>query len=235
MLKIEQLSVGYGPLEVLHALSFEAPARSTTAILGANGAGKTTLMRALTGQLRPRQGTITLEGYPIENLSIEWRVQHGIALVPEGRELFGSLTVRENLLMGGFIRRSHKETEASLERVLDYFPRLKIHLSAQAASLSGGEGQMLAIGRALMSQPRLLLLDEPSLGLAPVIVDTVFDVITRLQQEEHLTIILVEQNVHKALRIANFAYILQQGTIALHGAAQDLLHDATIHELYLGG
>lgn len=235
MLKIEQLSVGYGPLEVLHSLSFKVPARSTIAILGANGAGKTTLMRALTGQLRPRQGTIALEGHPIENLSIERRVQHGIAFVPEGRELFGSLTVRENLLMGGFIRRSHKETEASLERVLDYFPRLKIHLSAQAASLSGGEGQMLAIGRALMSQPRLLLLDEPSLGLAPVIVDTVFDVITRLQQEEHLTIILVEQNVHKALRIANFAYILQQGTIALHGTAQDLLHDATIHELYLGG
>ncbi len=235
MLKVEQLSAGYGQLEVLHAISFEVPDRSIVAILGANGAGKTTLMRALMGQIRLRQGTITLHDRSIEHLSTERRVRYALALVPEGRELFGSLTVRENLLMGAFIRRRRREIETSLERVLHYFPRLKTRLHAQAASLSGGEGQMLAIGRALMSQPRLLLLDEPSLGLAPVIVDTVFDVVTRLQRDEQLTIILVEQNVRKALRVASTVYILQGGSIALHGAAAELVHASTIQELYLGG
>jgi branched-chain amino acid transport system ATP-binding protein len=235
MLKVEQLRAGYGALEVLHGISFEVPAQSIVAILGANGAGKTTLMRTLTGLIRPRTGTIDLVGQRIERLSAERRVRTGLALVPEGRDLFGSLTVRENLVMGAFTRRSRAETEADISRVLDYFPRLKTRLHAHAASLSGGEGQMLSIGRALMSHPRLLLLDELSQGLAPVIVDTVFDVVTRLNREEGLTIALVEQNARKALSVASIAYVLQGGTIALQGTAQYLAKSSAVQELYLGG
>jgi len=153
MLKVEQLCAGYGSLEVLHNVSFAVPTQSIVAILGANGVGKTTLMRALTGLIRAKAGIIELAGQRIERLSVERRVRCGIALVPEGRDLFGSLTVRENLLMGAFTRRAHAETEADISRVLDYFPRLKTRLHAHAASLSGGEGQMLSIGRALMSHP----------------------------------------------------------------------------------
>ena len=235
MLKVEQLKAGYGPLEILHGVSLEIPAHSIIAILGANGAGKTTLMRSLTGLIPPQGGSILFEGQRIEKLSTERRIRTGIALVPEGRELFGSLTVRENLLMGAFTRRATHETHANIERVLNYFPRLKTRLHAHAASLSGGEGQMLAIGRALMSQPRLLLLDEPSHGLAPVIVDTVFEVVARLQREEQLTVVLVEQNVRRALHLAHNAYVLQEGEIALYGTAQELVNNPAIQELYLGG
>lgn len=235
MLKVEQLGAGYGAIEVLHAISFEVPTNSIVAILGTNGAGKTTLMRALMGLIRLRQGSISLEGQRIEHLSTERRVRCGVALVPEGRELFGSLTVRENLIMGAFTRSNHQETEASLVRVLDYFPRLKTRLHVPSASLSGGEGQMLAIGRALMSRPRLILLDEPSLGLAPVIVDTVFDVIAQLNRDEHVTILLVEQNVRRALRIASSAYVLQGGTIALQATTEELADTPAIQALYLGG
>lgn len=235
MLQVKHIRAGYGVLEVLHGVSFEVPARAIVAILGANGAGKTTLMRTLTGLIRTRDGTISLEGHVIEQIPPERRVRYGMALVPEGRELFGSLTVRENLVMGAFTRRSHKEIESDIERVLEYFPRLKTRLHAQAASLSGGEGQMLSIGRALMSHPRLLLLDELSHGLAPVIVDTVFDVVTRLNREEHLAILLVEQNARKALSVAGHAYILQGGAIALHGSTHELAASQVVQELYLGG
>jgi branched-chain amino acid transport system ATP-binding protein len=158
-----------------------------------------------------------------------------MALVPEGRDLFGSLSVRENLVMGAFTRRATREIEADIERVLTYFPRLKDRLLASAASLSGGEGQMLAIGRALMSRPRLLLLDEPSHGLAPIVVETVFDVSRKLNHEEQLTILLVEQNAHQALEVASSAYILQGGTIALSGGTQQLAANPAVRELYLGG
>jgi branched-chain amino acid transport system ATP-binding protein len=235
MLTVNELRAGYGALEVLHGISFEVPARTIVAVLGANGAGKTTLMRALTGLIRTRAGTISFQEQSIERLPAERRVRYGMALVPEGRELFGSLTVRESLLMGAFTRQSHRETEADIARVLDYFPRLKARLHAHAASLSGGEGQMLSIGRALMSHPRLLLLDELSHGLAPVIVDTVFDVVTRLNQEEGLTILLVEQNARKALSVATLVYVLQGGDIALHGTTQELVKSPAVQELYLGG
>ncbi len=235
MLKVEQLCAGYGALEVLHSVSFEVPARSIVAVLGANGAGKTTLMRALTGLIRTRSGTVSLQGERIERLAAERRVRYGMALVPEGRELFGSLTVRENLLVGAFTRRSRHETEADIARVLDYFPRLKARMHAQAASLSGGEGQMLSISRALMSHPQLLLLDGLSHGLAPAIVDTVFDVILRLKREQGLTILLVEQNARKALSVAGMAYVLQSGSIALHGTTQELLESPAVQDLYLGG
>jgi branched-chain amino acid transport system ATP-binding protein len=235
MLKVEQLHAGYGTLEVLHGISFEASAGAIVAILGANGAGKSTLMRALAGLIRTQSGSIELAGTHLERIPVEKRLKMGLALVPEGRDLFSSLTVRENLLMGAYTRRSRSETENDIERVLTHFPRLKTRLNAYAASLSGGEGQMLAIGRALMSHPRLLLLDEPSQGLAPVIVDTVFDVIGQLNREENLTIVLVEQNARQALSIASSAYILQSGSIALHGATADLTRDAAVQELYMGG
>ncbi|HEX4715480.1 MAG TPA: ABC transporter ATP-binding protein, partial [Ktedonobacteraceae bacterium] len=199
MLKVEQLRAGYGVLEVLHGISFEVPEKAIVAILGANGAGKTTLMRALSGLIRAQSGSIELDGQRLERVPVEKRLRMGMALVPEGRDLFGSLTVRENLLMGAYTRHARAVVESDIERILGLFPRLKTRLHAQAASLSGGEGQMLAIGRALMSHPRLLLLDEPSQGLAPVIVDTVFDVISQLNRDEGLTIVLVEQNARQAL------------------------------------
>lgn len=235
MLNVEGLRAGYGALEVLHDVSFEIPEARAVAILGANGAGKTTLLRALTGLIRTRAGIVSLAGKRVERLSTEERVRHGLALVPEGRELFASLTVRENLTMGAFTRRDHREIEADIERVLTFFPRLSERLHERAASLSGGEGQMLSIGRALMSHPRVLLLDEPSHGLAPAIVDIVFDVIARLNREQGLTVVLVEQNARMALSVVSSAYVLQGGTIALHGTTDDLARDPSVRQLYLGG
>ncbi|HEY7415320.1 MAG TPA: ABC transporter ATP-binding protein [Ktedonobacteraceae bacterium] len=235
MLKVEQLRAGYGPLEVLHGISFEVPTGAIVAILGANGAGKTTLMRALSGLIRTQAGRIEMDGKNLEHIPVERRLRIGLALVPEGRDLFGSLTVRENLLMGAYTCHSRAQIERDIEHTLTRFPRLKTRLHAHAASLSGGEGQMLAIGRALMSHPRLLLLDEPSHGLAPVIVETVFDVIAQLNREEGLTIVLVEQNAHQALDIAQTAYILQSGSIVLRGETKELESNQAVQELYMGG
>ncbi|BCL81745.1 ABC transporter ATP-binding protein [Ktedonobacteria bacterium brp13] len=235
MLKVEQLHVGYGSLEVLHGISFSIPQGAIVAILGSNGAGKTTLMRSLSGLIPTKSGTVEFMGQPLGRLSAERRLQAGLALVPEGRDLFSSLTVHENLLMGAYTRHSHAEIARDIERVLGYFPRLKTRLQAHAASLSGGEGQMLAIGRALMSHPRLLLLDEPSHGLAPIIVETVFEVIEQLNRDEGLTIVLVEQNAHQALDIAHSAYILQSGSIVLNGESTTLTANSAVQELYMGG
>jgi branched-chain amino acid transport system ATP-binding protein len=234
MLKVEQLRAGYGSLEVLHGISFEVPTGSIVSILGANGAGKTTLMRALSGLISAQSGSIELADQHLERLPVEKRLSMGLALVPEGRDLFGSLTVYENLLMGAYTRRSRAEIAHDIERTLERFPRLKTRLQASAASLSGGEGQMLAIGRALMSHPRLLLLDEPSHGLAPVIVETVFDVITQLNRDEGLTIVLVEQNARQALEVAHTAYILQSGSIVLQGETTVLAGNQAVQELYMG-
>ena len=236
MLRVEGLRAGYGPLDVLRDVSFEVPTGAAVAILGANGAGKTTLLRALTGLIRTRSGGVTLDGTSLERMPAERRVRQGLALVPEGRELFPSLTVRENLAVGAFTRRGdHAEIGADVEHVLTYFPRLRERLDAHAASLSGGEGQMLAIGRALMARPRVLLLDEPSLGLAPAVVDTVFDVIQNLNREQGLTVVLVEQNARKALSVVQSAYVLQGGTIALHGTTDELSRTSAVQQLYLGG
>lgn len=235
MLTVERLRAGYGALEVLHEVSFTVERGEIAAILGANGAGKTTLMRALAGLIAIPTGTILLDDQRLERVPAERRVGRGLALAPEGRELFASLTVRENLVVGAYTRPSRREVAEDIERMLGYFPRLKQRLDAYAASLSGGEGQMLAISRALMSHPRLLLLDEPSNGLAPAIVDVVFDVMTRLNTETGLTILLVEQNARQALTIARSAYVLQNGEIALAGASADLARDPAVQELYLGG
>jgi branched-chain amino acid transport system ATP-binding protein len=235
MLRVEDLRAGYGALEVLHGIAFTAPEGSMVALLGANGAGKTTLMRALMGLIPVRSGRIDFAGQALTRLPVERRVRAGLALVPEGRELFASLTVRENLLMGAFTRRSRQEVEADLQRVLACFPRLQEHWHTQAASLSGGEGQMLAIGRALMGRPRLLMLDELSHGLAPAIVDSVLAVLVRLVREEGLTLLLVEQNARKALSFVDYAYVLQSGSIVLEGRPQELAANPAIQQLYLGG
>ncbi len=235
MLRVDGLCAGYGPLEVLRDVSFAVPEGAVVAILGANGAGKTTLLRALSGLIPTRAGSVTLAGERIERLSPERRVRRGVALVPEGRELFGSLTVREHLVVGAFTRKDRREVEADIERVLTYFPRLKERLNEPGASLSGGEGQMLSIGRALMARPRLLLLDEPSQGLAPAIVELVFDVIGQLNRERGLTTLLVEQNARMALGAASSASVLRGGTIVLHGTPEELRRDEVVRALYLGG
>lgn len=235
MLKIDNLIAGYGPLEVLHGVSCTVATGEIVAILGINGAGKTTFMRALSGLIATRAGSIDIDGQSIAHRSPEQRVRAGIALAPEGRDLFGSLTVRENLIMGAYTRPKMREIEDDIAMVLSYFPRLKQKLVTPAASLSGGEGQMLAIGRALMSHPRLLLLDEPSHGLAPAIVEIVFDVIAQLNRERRLSILLVEQNARKALGLASTAFILQNGKISMQGTSAQLRDDRTVQELYLGG
>ncbi|MBX5456957.1 MAG: ABC transporter ATP-binding protein [Thermogemmatispora sp.] len=235
MLQVEGLHAGYGPLEILHGVSLEVPAGSLVTLLGANGAGKTTLMRTLLGLLPARGGRILFTSQEVQRTSVERRVRLGLGLVPEGRELFPSLSVRENLLMGAFTRRGRAAIEADIERVLTYFPRLKERLALPAASLSGGESQMLAIGRALMSRPRLLLIDELSQGLAPAIVESVLAVLVRLNRDEGLTILLVEQNARKALRVADLAYVLQSGSIVLQGRPDELAANPAIQHLYLGG
>ncbi|MBE3566273.1 MAG: ABC transporter ATP-binding protein [Thermogemmatispora sp.] len=235
MLRVENLRAGYGPLEILHGVSLEVPTGSLVALLGANGAGKTTLMRTLLGLLPARSGRILFAGQEVQRASVERRVRLGLGLVPEGRELFPSLSVRENLLMGAFTRRGRAAIEADIERVLTCFPRLKERLALPAASLSGGESQMLAIGRALMSRPRLLLIDELSQGLAPAIVESVLAVLARLNRDEGLTILLVEQNARKALKVASLAYVLQSGSIVLQGRPADLAASPAIQHLYLGG
>lgn len=234
MLSVSRLRAGYGPLEVLHDVSLEINTGDAVAVLGANGAGKTTLMRALTGLIRTRAGSINLDGRRLDRLPPERRVSDGLALAPEGRELFNSLTVRENLLMGAFTRRDRHALADDIEQALMYFPRLRQRLDAPAASLSGGEGQMLSISRALMSRPNILLLDEPSLGLAPSVVNTVFEVIARLNREQGLTVVLVEQNAQMALSIVSAAYVLQGGSVALHGTTADLARNPSIRSLYLG-
>jgi branched-chain amino acid transport system ATP-binding protein len=202
-------------------------------LLGANGAGKSTTLRALAGLIRPRSGVIRFEDKVITGLSPEQRVRAGIALVPEGRELFKSLSVQENLRVGAFLNRSHYQ--AACDEVLEYFPVLRAKREARAASLSGGEGQMLAIGRALMSRPRVLLLDEPSNGLAPLVVEQIFAVIRRIAQERQVSIVLVEQSAGQALSATSYSYVLENGQIALEGASAIVRQDARVQQLYLGG
>jgi len=236
MLEINGLSAGYGASDVLHDVSLSVPAGSFVALIGANGAGKSTTMRALAGLLRPVQGSISFEGRDLRGLSASRIVRCGIALVPEGRHVFGPLTVRENLQMGAFTRlfpRSRPGVVERLEFVYETFPRLAERNDQLAGTLSGGEQQMLAIGRALMSEPRLLLLDEPSMGLAPVIVQNVFAVLKKLQQGG-LTILVSEQNASVALASADRGYVMESGAIALSGSAAELRGDDRVREAYLG-
>ncbi|RME12458.1 MAG: ABC transporter ATP-binding protein [Ardenticatenia bacterium] len=237
MLTVERLTTCYGAIEALHAISLHVEAGELIALIGANGAGKTTLLNSLSGIHPPHSGRIVFEGRDITHLPPEEKVRLGIVHVPEHRQLFHTMTVWENLILGAYHRYRHTPKsvlDADLARVFALFPRLEERLTQLAGTLSGGEQQMLAIGRALMSKPRLLLLDEPSLGLAPLLVKELFRVIADLR-DEGITMILVEQNARAALEIADRAYVLETGQLVLEGTAAELRTDPRVQAAYLGG
>lgn len=234
ILKVHGLHAGYGKAEVLHSISLEAAPGSIITVIGPNGAGKSTLLNALMGVL-PSTGSIEYAGQSISSLPLEERVMLGIALVPEKRELFGSMSVEDNLVLGAFrqVRLRNKQWRDQIEVVFDLFPRLKERRTQEAGTLSGGERQMLAVGRALMSRPTLLMLDEPSLGLAPLIVKEIFRTIEALRKTG-VTTLLVEQNARAALETADYGYVLEMGEVALQGPASDLATDSRVIDTYLG-
>ncbi len=233
MLEIDGLSVFYGAVRALDSVSFSVEQASVCAVIGANGAGKSTLMKAISGLVPAAAGQIRLRGQPIQALSAERRVALGIALSPEGRRLFPELSVRENLLMGAYLRRDRAAIAADLERIYAYFPRLLERERSQGRHLSGGEQQMCAIGRALMSRPSLLLLDEPSLGLAPAVTLEVARAIRQISQDG-TTIVLVEQNARLALKLSGRAVVLETGRLTLAGDSQDIMNNPQIAAAYLG-
>jgi branched-chain amino acid transport system ATP-binding protein len=232
VLKVENLTSRYGRVEALHGVSFDVAAGEIVTLIGSNGAGKTTLMRAISGVQPIVTGRIAFDGAEIQSAPSHVRVARGIAQVPEGRQIFFPLSVQDNLALGAF-RRRDSMVNGDLERVYGQFPMLAERRRLLAGGLSGGQQQMLAIGRALMSRPRLLLLDEPSMGLAPVLVEQILDTLVALRRDG-LTIVLVEQNVAAALAIADRAYVLETGRIALAGSADALAHDPRVREAYLG-
>ncbi len=233
LVQVQGLSVSYGAIAALRGVSITAAAGEAVAILGANGAGKTTLLRALSGQLAAKSGTVTLEGQPILGLRPAKIVQAGIAHVPEGRQIFGRLSVRDNLRLGAFLPSKGKLLAEDEERIYSLFPRLSERAEQIAGTMSGGEQQMLAIGRALLSRPKVLLLDEPSMGLAPIIVDQIFETLTRISREDQLTLVIVEQNARAALDLAERGYLLESGEITAEGNSATL-SDSAIRAAYLG-
>jgi branched-chain amino acid transport system ATP-binding protein len=233
LLSITDLNVSYRDAQALWDVCFDVREGEVFSIIGSNGAGKSTILRTLSGLLRPISGQILFDGHRIDGKPPVKIVDLGITLVPEGRGLFSRLTVLENLELGAFIKRSRAQKWENLSRVFSLFPRLTARQEQLAGKMSGGEQQMVAIARALMSGPRILMLDEPSLGLAPLIVKTVFEIIAKLK-EQGVTILLVEQNIHQALRIADHACVIKSGRIAMTGTGQELLTDPEIHKAYMG-
>lgn len=233
MLEVHDLDVFYGDAQALHGMALRVDEGEVVTLVGANGAGKTTTLRAISGLERVARGDIVFEGESIAGSPGHTRAELGMSLVPEGRELWPSLTVLENLELGCYAKSARKHRDESLERVYDLFPRLRDRTKQPAGSMSGGEQQMVAIARALMSRPRLLMFDEPSLGLAPVVVTQVFAIIRRLAQEG-LTILLVEQNLKKALEVADRGYVVETGSITMQGPARELLSNEGIRAAYLG-
>ena len=234
LLRVHDLHAGYGRAEVLHGITLDAPEGSVITVIGPNGAGKSTLLNALMGVL-PSHGAIEFQGQPIGALTLEERVMLGIALVPEKRELFGTMPVEDNLVLGAFrqVRLRNARWREQLDAVYALFPRLKERRAQLAGTLSGGERQMLAVGRALMSRPRLLMLDEPSLGLAPLVVQEIFRTVSALRATG-VTILLVEQNARAALEVADHGYVLEMGGVSLQGPAKALAGDARVIDTYLG-
>jgi branched-chain amino acid transport system ATP-binding protein len=232
LLEASGVSVSYGKVEAVHEIALRVDAGSIVTVIGANGAGKTTLLCALMGLL-PCAGSVRYAGQDVHDLPPERRVAHGLALVPERRELFGSMSVEDNLRLGAFHRRRDPGVVADLAGVYERFPRLEDRRDQLASTLSGGERQMLALGRALMSKPRLLMLDEPSLGLAPLIVHEIFRIVQDLKRSG-VAILLVEQNARAALQVADYGYVLETGSLALEGPARALEHDPRVAETYLG-
>ena len=234
MLKIDDLHVSYGGIKALKGVSLEVPEKTIVTLIGANGAGKTTLLRTVSGLIKPKSGSINFAGEEIAQLKAHEIVKRGIAQSPEGRMIFGNLTVQENLKMGAYLRKDGDGIKQDMEFCFVIFPRLKERMQQAGGTLSGGEQQMLAIARALMSKPRMLLLDEPSLGIAPILVRTIFEKIVEINRELGVTVLLVEQNANLALSIANTAYVLETGRIVLHGEARALAENEEVKRAYLG-
>ena len=232
LLKVNNLHVYYGAIHAIKGISLEVNEGEIVTLIGANGAGKSTTLNTIVGLLKPRQGSIAFAGMPVDGISASKMVYRGLSLCPEGRRIFQQMTVKDNLVMGGFSR-PNEELQESMEHVYSFFPRLKEREKQIAGTLSGGEQQMLAMGRALMSKPKLMMLDEPSMGLAPILVDQIFDIIRELHSSG-VTILLVEQNAQMALSVADRAYVLETGTISMSGNAQDLLQDDNVRKAYLG-
>ena len=232
LLKVNNIHVYYGAIHAIKGISLEVNEGEIVTLIGANGAGKSTTLNTIAGLLRPRQGSIAFAGMPVDGIAASKMVYKGLSLCPEGRRIFQLLTVKENLEMGAFSR-PNDELEESMARVYGLFPRLKEREKQIAGTLSGGEQQMLAMGRALMSKPRLMMLDEPSMGLAPILVEQIFNII-RGMNEAGTTILLVEQNAQMALSVANRAYVMETGRITMEGDADELMHDDNVRKAYLG-
>ena len=233
MLKVSQTDVYYGDMQALRNVSIDVNQGEIVSVIGSNGAGKSTLLKTISGMLRPRTGTISLNGNEISRAQTSKIVEKGISHVPEGRQIFPTMTVQENLEMGAQFPRTKKVQHETMKQVFTYFPRLKERLGQKAGTLSGGEQQMLAMGRGLMSLPALMMLDEPSLGLAPVLVSTIFEIIEKINSQG-TSILLIEQNVFHSLKISDRGYVLENGEIALSGAGQELLDNPHIRKTYLG-
>jgi branched-chain amino acid transport system ATP-binding protein len=234
LLAVSNVETYYGPIMALRGVSFTVPAGAIVTILGANGAGKTTILKTVSGVMDPQKGSVALEGRPIHGLDPDRVARLGLSHVPEGREVFPFLSVRENLRMGAYARRDADAVAQDLEMVTEYFPVLSARAEQRAGSLSGGEQQMLAIGRALMARPKVMLLDEPSLGLAPKLVKDIFDIIRRINRERGVTVLLVEQNANLALQTADYGYVLELGRIVMEDTCERLLQKDDIREFYLG-
>lgn len=234
MLAVTNLTVSYGAIRALKGVSFTVERGEIVSLIGSNGAGKTTTLHAVSNLIKKQGGSVVFDGEDITSLAPDHIVRRGLIHVPEGRRIFANLTVRENLEMGAFVRRDKAGIRSDMERVYELFPRLKERVRQVAGTLSGGEQQMLAMGRAIMSRPKLLLLDEPSMGLAPILVDEIFDIIARINREG-VTILLVEQNAYKAMTIASRVSILETGIVSMSGSAAELIHDPAVKSAYLGG
>lgn len=232
MLKVDSINVFYGNVQVLWDVSFYAQEGEIISIVGANGAGKTTILRTLSGILNPKRGTVNFMGEDISNLATHEILNRGIVHIPEGRQLFSDMTVLENLEVGSCLKEAKKKRKESLEVVFEMFPRLAERQKQLAGTLSGGEQQMLAIGRGLMALPKCIMLDEPSLGLAPNLVEFVFDIVKKISNE-NMTVVLVEQNIKQALKISQRGYVLENGKVKMHNTGKELLKDETVKEAYL--
>jgi branched-chain amino acid transport system ATP-binding protein len=234
LLRLAEVEARYGAVRALRGISIDVPEGAIVCLLGANGAGKSTTLKAISGVVRPATGTITYDGESLVGLAPNQIVKRGIAQVPEGRKIFRDLSVRENLHMGAYVRNDRRAITQDIEFVFSLFPRLKERMNQLGGSLSGGEQQMLAIGRGLMARPRLLLLDEPSLGLAPIIIADIYATLRRINKEQRTTLLVVEQNAHLVLKNATFGYVMQVGRVALEGSAEELRQRKEVVDTYMG-
>lgn len=234
MLEIKDLYVNYGGIQALRGISMSIPEGKIVTLIGANGAGKSTTLRSITKLVKPKSGSITYNGKELTGLSTQEIVKLGITLVPEGRRVFPDLTVEENIRIGAYLRSDHDEIHKDIDYVHELFPILKTRAKQLAGTLSGGEQQMLAVGRALMSRPKVMMMDEPSLGLAPLVVKDIFEIIKRVNKEDGVTVLLIEQNANAALKIADYGYVMETGVIGLEGTGEELRQNEKVKELYLG-